>query len=80
MTFLLQFVAPDTPMGNNRRLWAEFDENGVLLNVYEEGYKGYNAVPFELKQKALRCHSVKLGAQAYHSLVKQGNHIQSLKN
>ena len=50
MTFLLQFVAPHTPMGNPRRLWAEFDENGVLLNVYEEGYKGYNAVPFELKQ------------------------------
>ena len=78
MSVLIQFCARNTPMGNPRRLWAEFDDNGVLLNTYEEGSKGYNAVPPDLRQKALRCHSIQIGATAYHSLIKQGNHINRM--
>ena len=78
MSILIQFCAANTPMGHPRRLWAEFDEDGVLLNTYEEGYNGYNAVPSDLRKKALSCHSIKIGALAYNSLIKQGNHINRM--
>ncbi len=73
---LLHFVSKNDAFGNPRRLWAHFDEAGHLLATFDEGYKGFQAVPIELREKAKSCYAIQVGVKTYHSLLKHGKHLK----
>ena len=49
-TYCQRLIAPNAPLGNPRRVYLEYAEDGTWIAAYEEGYSGlpkqlYNAIP-----------------------------------
>ena len=56
--------------GNPRRAWIELDDNGAKKNVFEQGYKGFNAVPERIREQAKRCIEIRVSVKEYKELTK----------
>ena len=47
---LLRLAAPNDSNGNPRRCFVLFDENGIGVATYPEGYEGRECLPKHLRQ------------------------------
>lgn len=49
---LVKINAGHNVNGNPRRAWVQFGEYGEIINAWDEGYRGYMAVPEEHRDEA----------------------------
>ena len=68
-TSLLLFAAPNTPMGNPRRVYAAFEGNRIV-GSWNVGYNGYNALPEELRDSAAGSFTVYVNVAEYKKILK----------
>ena len=67
---LLKLIANNDINGNPQHLYLHLSNNGRILKVYDVLYEGVNAVPSELKQKAIQADSIYISEKEYKRLLK----------
>ena len=62
---LLKMIANNDINGNPQQLYLHLSNRGRILKVYDVLYDGINAVPGELKQKAIQADSIYISVIEY---------------
>ena len=66
---LLKMIANNDINGNPQQLYLHLSNRGRILIVYDVLYDGINAVPGELKQKAIQADSIYISVKEYKRLL-----------
>ncbi len=75
---VLHFTAPNDRNGNPRRLWAAFTPAGQLVNAWEEGYLGTDAIPAAIRHKTATCYAVPITPAAYNAILRHARQVAAL--
>ena len=65
--FLIHLCAPNDRNGNPRRLYLEFNDHGVAVRHWLEGYKGSHCVPAELRHAAATAPRINVAAAEFNA-------------
>jgi hypothetical protein len=68
---LIHLAAPNDRNGNPQRCFVLFNENGIAINCFDEGYLGRNAMPEHLRKQP--CPVIQVQAKEYKSWLKIAN-------
>lgn len=68
---IIRLNAGNDKNGNPRRLYVHLDDSGSIVKVYDEGYRGWGAVPEELQRAASRATTFMTTPSEYRELKKQ---------
>jgi len=74
---VLHFTAPNDSNGNPRRLWAAFTPAGQLLNAWDEGYAGSDAIPAAICHKAATCYAIPVSAATYRAMLRHARQVSA---
>lgn len=66
---LLKMIANNDINGNPQQLYLHLSNRGRILKVYDVLYDDINAVPGELKQKAIQADSIYISVKEYKRLL-----------
>ena len=66
---LLKMIANNDINGNPQQLYLHLSNRGRILKVYDVLYEGINAVPSELKQKAIQADCINISVKEYKRLL-----------
>ena len=69
-SMLIHLAAPNDSNGNPRRCFVLFNENGIGIAAYPEGYEGRNCLPEHLRKTIAP--TINVAAQEYKSWLKIG--------
>jgi hypothetical protein len=70
-TYLIQrLCTKNDPSGNPRRVWVAYDLAGVVVGTFDEGHKGRQAVPPEIKGNAKCLMTHDISVTEYTNLLK----------
>jgi|TARA_B100000085_G_scaffold197505_1_gene181149 hypothetical protein len=76
---LLHLATTNDSNGNPRRGWAEFNDHGMILNFFEEGYSGSAALPERLRELRYAAPTITVAPREYRNWVKaaQANNTEA---
>ena len=64
---LIHLCTKNDANGNPRRAWAEFNDHGMILNFFEEGYVGSAALPDRLRERRYSAPSIQVPPSEWNS-------------
>lgn len=67
MAQLIHLAAPNDRNGNPRRLFLEFNDHGIGIRHWLEGYKGTHCVPESLRKAAAMAPRINVAASEFNS-------------
>jgi hypothetical protein len=71
MKTVIRYKANNDVNGNPRRVYAIY-EDGVLVESYNEGYRGWGAVPEEYRDMASMAETVDVSVSEYNRILRRG--------